>query len=94
VYRSALQAAEASHFTQPSASQRLRELEDTMGVQRFPRHARGVEPTWHREVLVRHATSAVAGPRRACGEVSAQKSARSGQAAIVTVATAATDLMP
>jgi len=65
-----------------------------MGVELFVRHARGVEPTWYGEILIRHARSALAELRHACDEVSALKSGLSGQAAIGTVVTSATDLVP
>jgi DNA-binding transcriptional LysR family regulator len=54
-HRSVLHAADASHITQPAASKLLRELEETLGVELFVRHTRGVEPTWYGEILVRHA---------------------------------------
>jgi DNA-binding transcriptional LysR family regulator len=93
-HRSVLHAANASHITQPAASKLLRELEETLGVELFVRHTRGVEPTWYGEILVRHARSALEELKHAFDEVSALRSGLSGQAAIGTVITSATDLVP
>ena len=93
-HRSLLHAAYASHITQPAASKLLRELEETLGVELFVRHTRGVKPTWYGEILVRHARSALEELKHAFDEVSAMKSGLSGQAAIGTVITSATDLVP
>ena len=81
-------------MTQPAASKLLRELEQTLGVELFVRHTRGVAPTWYGEILVRHARSVLAELKHAFDEVSALKSGLSGQAAIGTVITSATDLVP
>jgi DNA-binding transcriptional LysR family regulator len=93
-HRSLLHAASAAHMTQPAASKLLRELEETLGVELFVRHTRGVEPTWYGEILMRHARDAMAEIRHAFDEVSALKSGQSGQASIGTVVTSATDLVP
>src|ERR1700741_818891 len=93
-HRSVLHAADASHMTQPAASKLLRELEETLGVELFIRHTRGVEPTWYGEILVRHARSALEELKHAFDEVVALRSGLSGQTAIGTVITSATDLVP
>ena len=93
-HRSVLRAADAAHMTQPGATKLLRELEDTMGVQLFERHPRGVEPTWYGEVLIRHARSVLAELQHAYDEVSALKAGLTGQAMIGTEVTAATNLVP
>ena len=56
--RTVLKAAEAASMTQPAASKLLAEMEDMLGVKLFERHARGVEPTWYGQVLIRRARSA------------------------------------
>jgi len=89
-----LRAAEALHMTQPAASKLLLQLETTLGVPLFVRHARGVEPTAYGEVLVRHARAVLTELRNARDEVSALRSGLSGQVAIGTEATAATGLVP
>ena len=64
-----LRAAELTGMTQPAASKMLGELEDSLGVKFFERHARGVEPTWYGEILVRHARTAMSEMDRAHDEI-------------------------
>lgn len=93
-HRSVLKAAEAAGMTQPAASKLLAELEHALGVQLFKRHARGVEPTWYGEILVRHARSALAEISRAHDEIQALKAGLSGQASIGTVMNPGAYLIP
>jgi DNA-binding transcriptional LysR family regulator len=92
--RSILGAAEAANMTQPAASKLLAELEDTLGVPLFTRHARGVEPTWYGEVLVRHARNALLELRQAQDEIADLKAGLTGHASLGTVVTSATHLVP
>lgn len=92
--RSILRAAEAANMTQPAASKLLAELEDTLGVALFVRHARGVEPTWYGDVLVRHARNALMELRQAQEEIADLKAGVTGHASIGTVVTSATSLVP
>jgi DNA-binding transcriptional LysR family regulator len=92
--RSVLRAAQLTGMTQPAASKMLGELEDSLGVKLFERHARGVEPTWYGEILVRHARSAMSEMDRAHAEIMALKSGLSGQASIGTVTNPGTHLIP
>jgi DNA-binding transcriptional LysR family regulator len=92
--RSVLRAAELAGMTQPAASKMLGELEDSLGVKLFERHARGVQPTWYGEILVRHARSAMSEMDRAHDEIMALKSGLSGQASIGTVTNPGTHLIP
>jgi len=92
--RSIFHAAKLSHMTQSAASKLLCELEETLGVELFVRHSRGVEPTWYGEILIRHAHSMLAELKHAFEEVTALKSGLSGQTAIGTVITSATNLVP
>jgi DNA-binding transcriptional LysR family regulator len=92
--RSVLRAAEAAGMTQPAASKLLGELEEALGVALFERHARGVEPTWYGEILVRHARAALAELGRAHDEIEALRSGRAGTASIGTVVTPGTGLVP
>jgi DNA-binding transcriptional LysR family regulator len=48
-------AADDLAITQPAATKALRELEDTIGVSLFVRHARGMEPTVFGEAVMRYA---------------------------------------
>jgi DNA-binding transcriptional LysR family regulator len=92
--RSVLRAAKAANMTQPGASKLLTDLEDSLGVQLFKRHARGVEPTWYGEIMMRHARSALAEMDRAQEEIAAFKSGLTGQAAIGAVVSPGTNLVP
>jgi DNA-binding transcriptional LysR family regulator len=58
-HRSLRQAAEAVAVTQPAATRLLRELEQSLGVELFVRHAWGMEPTRYGEAFVRYARSMV-----------------------------------
>ncbi|APA87567.1 LysR family transcriptional regulator [Paraburkholderia sprentiae WSM5005] len=48
-------AADDLAMTQPAATKALQELEDTLGVSLFVRHARGMEPTIFGEAVMRYA---------------------------------------
>jgi DNA-binding transcriptional LysR family regulator len=92
--RSVLRAAQLAGMTQPAASKMLGELEETLGVKLFERHARGVEATLYGEILVRHARSALVEIGRAHEEIMALKSGLSGQVSIGTVLNPGTHLIP
>lgn len=91
---SVLRAAEAASMTQPAASKLLAEMESMLGVKLFERHARGVEPTWYGQVLVRRARSALSELSRAHDEIAALRSGQLGQVAIGTVVNPGTNLVP
>src|SRR5688500_4817469 len=57
--RCVARAAAASGLTQPAASKLLRQVESTLEVKLFERHARGVEPTGYGEILIRRARLAL-----------------------------------
>lgn len=48
-------AAAALHISQPAATKLLQQVEDTLGVPLFERHARGMTPTPYGEILIRYA---------------------------------------
>ena len=91
---SVLRAAEAARMTQPAASKLLAEMEATLGVPLFDRHARGVQPTWYGQVLIRRARSALLEISRAQEEIAALRDGRMGQASIGTVVNPGTNLIP
>src|SRR5688500_2360904 len=93
-HRSVLRAAEAANMSQPAASKLLAGMEGMLGVKLFERHARGVEPTWYGQVLLRHARAALTELGRAHDEIGALRSGRMGQAAIGTVVNPGTNLVP
>jgi DNA-binding transcriptional LysR family regulator len=92
--RCVLRAAESCGMTQPAASKLLRDMEEALDVRLFDRHARGVEPTWYGEVLVRHARQALSEIGEAHDEIAALKAGLSGQASIGTVMNPGTNLVP
>ena len=92
--RSVLRAAEAANMTQPAASKLLSEMEGILGVPLFERHARGVEPTWYGQVLIRRARAALSEIGRAHDEIAAMRNGRMGQASIGTVVNPGTTLVP
>ncbi|WP_425513256.1 LysR family transcriptional regulator [Xanthomonas fragariae] len=81
-------------MTQPAASKLLAEMEDMLGVKLFERHARGVEPTWYGQVLIRRARAAMSEIGRAQEEIAALRAGRMGQASIGTVVNPGTNLVP
>ena len=91
---SVLRAAEAARMTQPAASKLLAEMEALLGVPLFDRHARGVQPTWYGQVLIRRARSALLEIGRAQEEIAALRDGRMGQASIGTVVNPGTNLVP
>ena len=52
-------AAAELNMTQPTATQLLQQLEESLGVTLFNRQSRGMEPTVFGEVMIRHARSIV-----------------------------------
>lgn len=51
------QAAEELNMTQPTATQLLQQVEQSLGVNLFVRHSRGMTPTIYGEALIRYARS-------------------------------------
>ena len=92
--RCLLRAAEMAGLTQPAASKLLREIESGLDVKLFDRHARGVTPTCYGEILIRHARVALSELGLAREEIAALKSGLSGKAAIGTVLSPGTHLVP
>lgn len=92
--RSVLRAARAANMTQPGASKLLNDLEESLGVALFKRHARGIEPTQYGEIMMRHARSALAEMDRAQDEIAALRSGLAGQCTIGAVVSAGTSLAP
>ena len=92
--RSVLRAAKAANMTQPGASKLLADLEESLGVPLFIRHARGIQPTQYGEVMMRHARSALAEMERAQDEIAALISGLAGQCSIGAVVSAGTSFAP
>lgn len=92
--RNLARAAAAAGLTQPAASKLLRQIESDFDVKLFDRHARGMVPTCYGEILVRHARLALSEFGLARDEIVALKSGLSGKAAIGTVLSPGTNLVP
>lgn len=92
--RSLGRAAAAAGLTQPAASKLLRQIECEFDVKLFHRHARGMAPTCYGEILIRHARRALSEFGFARDEIVALKAGISGKAAIGTVLSPGTDLVP
>jgi DNA-binding transcriptional LysR family regulator len=91
---SVLRAAAAAGMSQPAASKLLRELEQTLGVPLFERHARGVAPTAFGAIVLRHAHAVLAEMRRAQEEIESLKRGENYRVAIGSVMSPGTDLLP
>ena len=87
-------AAAAAGLTQPAASKLLRQIEETLDVKLFDRHARGVAPTRYGEILVRHARSALSEIGLAREELAALKAGRTGKAAVGAIVEPGASLIP
>ncbi len=92
--RSVLRASRSANMTQPGASKLLGELEDSLGVELFTRHARGIEPTWYGAIMIRRARAALAQMDHAQEEIDALKSGLTGQTAIGAVLNPGMNLVP
>lgn len=92
--RSVFGAARAAHISQPAATKMLRQVEDSLGVQLFTRHARGVEPTPYGEIMARYARNALTELSHAYDQIDSFKHGLSGHVAVGTVVTSATSLVP
>lgn len=93
-HRSVVAAAKAAYISQPAATKMLRQVEQSLGVELFTRHARGVEPTSYGEIMVRHARNALTELSNAYDQVESFKHGLSGHVAIGTVVTSASSLVP
>lgn len=87
-------AAAAAGLTQPAASKLLRQIEETLDVKLFERHARGVAPTRYGEILVRHARSALSEIGLAREELAALKAGLTGKTAVGTIVEPGANLVP
>jgi DNA-binding transcriptional LysR family regulator len=87
-------AAAAAGLTQPAASKLLRQIEESLEVKLFERHARGVAPTCYGEILVRHARSALSEIGLAREELAALKAGRTGKTAVGSIVEPGANLLP
>jgi DNA-binding transcriptional LysR family regulator len=87
-------AAACMGLAQPAASKLLRQIETSLGVKLFDRHARGVEPTDYGDILIRHARLAVSALELAREEIAGLKSGLSGKTTIGAIVNPGTILLP
>jgi len=78
-------AAEELNMTQPTATQLLQQLEESLGLKLFVRHSRGMHPTIYGEVLIRYARSIDNDLANARDELIGLSEGSSGRVSIGTV---------
>ena len=76
--RSLRQAASDVAITQPAATKLLRDLEASVGLPLFTRHAWGMAPTTYGDAFVRHARSLITGVSEARTELAALAAGATG----------------
>lgn len=92
-HRNLRRAAAVLHIAQPAATKLLQEMEDTLGVALFERHARGMEPTVYGEIMTRHAYAALANLTHAREELEAVHAGASGKISIGAIMGAVPQLL-
>ena len=73
---------------------RLKDLEEALGVQLFDRLPRGMRPTWYGETMIRHARMALASLSQAHDEIEALKAGRFGQVSVGAITAPGMTLLP
>ena len=84
-YRNLHRAAESMCIPQPAASKLLAEIESIFGQTLFERHARGLTPNLHGEIMVRNANIALRTLLQADEEISALSQGHAGTVAVGSV---------
>ncbi len=82
------------HTTQPALSKWLKDLESDIGLPLFERHARGLMPTTHGEVLIAHARRIEAQLDRAAADMSVLRFGGAGRVVIGASGAAASEAAP
>ena len=86
-------AAAELNMTQPTATQLLQQLEESLGVTLFNRQSRGMEPTIFGEVLIRHARSIISDLAYAREELAGLSDGSLGKVSLGAVSGAVPDLV-
>lgn len=86
--------ARQAHTTQPGLSKWLKELEEDVGAALFERHARGLKPTAHGQLLLGHARRILSEMARAQHNLEVLQEGDSRSVAIGTSPAAAPSLVP
>jgi DNA-binding transcriptional LysR family regulator len=84
-HRNLHRAAANLNLSQPAASKLLGDFEDALGFPLFERHARGLEPNWYGELMIRHARVILSELAVARTELSALQAGHSGTVTVGTV---------
>ncbi|MCB5364343.1 LysR family transcriptional regulator [Pusillimonas sp. CC-YST705] len=82
------------HTTQPALSKWLKELESDIGLPLFERHARGLVPTTHGDVLIAHASRIQAQLDRAAVDMSVLRFGGAGRVVVGASGAAASEAAP
>ena len=82
------------HTTQPALSKWLKDLESDIGLPLFERHARGLVPTTHGDVLIAHARRIEAQLDRAAADMSVLRFGGAGRLVIGASGAAASEAAP
>ncbi|NQD92534.1 LysR family transcriptional regulator [Pseudomonas sp. CrR25] len=88
------EAARATFSTQPGLSKWLKELEEDVGAPLFERHAKGLTPTSHGQMLLGHAQRILSEIGRAQHNLEALQSGSSRRVAVGTSPASAPTLVP
>lgn len=92
--RNLSRSAASLHTTQPALSKWLKDLENDIGLTLFDRHARGLTPTVHGQVLIAHARRIEAQLDRAATDMRILSEGGAGHVALGASGVAATEAGP
>nr|WP_246513023.1 LysR family transcriptional regulator [Azospirillum picis] len=92
-HRNLHRAAASLGMSQPAASKLLGDLEETLGIELFDRHGRGIEPNWYGSLMIRHARMILSELQETGEELNALLAGHSGRVSIGTVTAPAVELV-
>ncbi|MBB3232158.1 LysR family transcriptional regulator [Halomonas stenophila] len=92
-HRNLHRAAASLAISQPAASKLLAELEARLDVRLFERHARGLDPNWYGEIMVRRARSMLSELQQTGDELNALRAGNAGRVSVGTVMDPAVTLL-
>jgi DNA-binding transcriptional LysR family regulator len=92
-HRNLHRAAASLNLSQPAASKLLGDFEEALGFPLFERHARGIEPNWYGELMIRHARVILSELAVAGTELAALQAGHSGSVTVGTVMAPAVELI-
>ena len=92
-HRNLHRAAASLNMSQPAASKLLGDLEETLGIELFDRHGRGIEPNWYGSLMIRHARMILSELQETGEELNALLAGHSGRVSVGTVMAPAVELV-